>query len=177
MQEEVWKQYKDTIYEVSNKGGLRSTNYLGHGKTQNMRVRENEKGYLQCCLTINGHRHEKKIHRLVAETFLPGVEGKNEVNHKDGDKHNNCVENLEWCTRQENMRHAHENGMMVGMYEYAKSVSKRIFAKYIATGEITYYDSTEQASREMGIRRSNIYCVIHGKYRSSHGYIFGYASE
>lgn len=63
-------------------------------------------GYVQVTVT----RRQKLVHRLVAENFVPRVEGKNIVNHKDGDKTNNHFENLEWCTQAENIAHSIANG-------------------------------------------------------------------
>ena len=67
-------------------------------------------GYKRFRYTIEGHRYNFKVHRLVAETFIPNPLGKPHVNHIDGDRSNNSVENLEWCTRSENMRHAMKMG-------------------------------------------------------------------
>ncbi len=73
-------------------------------------------GYLRVNLRKGDIPYEKPtvthIHRLVAEAFLPKVEGKNHINHLDGDKNNNKVENLEWCTPEENLQHAWQNGLM-----------------------------------------------------------------
>ena len=172
---EVWKQYNDTQYEVSSTGRVRSNNYLGHGQTKELKCQLSEKGYKICYLTIGGKTLTKRVHRLVAETFLPREEGKDEVNHINGDKQDNRIENLEWCTRIENMRHARRTGLMSGVDDYVKSVSKRIYSVDIDNGEKHYYNSIEEASRMLGIRRSNIYNVLHGIYKKTHRMIFRFA--
>ena len=73
---------------------------------------KNEHGYLVVELWCNYQRKSVKLHRLVAETFLENPNALKEINHKDGNKENNCVENLEWCTRSENLKHAYKIGLM-----------------------------------------------------------------
>jgi hypothetical protein len=75
-----------------------------------IKICDNGRGYKQVFLMRNGKRHVRLLHRLVAEAFIPNPEGKPEVNHIDLDKGNNRVENLEWCTRSENLNHARANG-------------------------------------------------------------------
>lgn len=72
---------------------------------------QNEKGYLYVDLRVNYKRKVKKIHRIVAETFLINTKGYKEINHKNGIKTDNRVENLEWCTRSENLLHAYKMGL------------------------------------------------------------------
>jgi hypothetical protein len=73
----------------------------------------NEKGYLRVCLQSNDGKHKTpKIHRMVVTVYLPNPSGRSEVNHKDGDKQNNFVWNLEWSTRRENMIHAFKNNLI-----------------------------------------------------------------
>lgn len=172
--EEVWKQYGETNYDVSNLGRVRSNNYGGHGRKELLKLSETEKGYMRCFIYENGKAKQKKVHRMVAETFIGRIEGKEEVNHIDCDKKNNAVWNLEWCSRLENMRHAHSSGRMENMKEHAKTVSKPIIGTYLDGGRKVRFGSTEEASRVLGIRRSNIYNVLHGKYHKTHGMTFSY---
>ena len=102
MNEELWLPVIDYegIYEVSNYGRVRRVD----GGIMNGNI--NSYGYRVVKLTKNGRQKDKKVHRLVALAFIPTIRGKDFVNHKDGDKLNNYVENLEWVTRGENNRHA-----------------------------------------------------------------------
>lgn len=109
--EPEWKDvvgYED-ILMVSNKGDIWS-------KRSNRVMKPNlhEKGYLLISTKIGGRKGKNKtfrIHRLVAEAFITPIVGKDQVNHKDGNKQNNCVDNLEWVTGSENVRHAFETGL------------------------------------------------------------------
>ena len=70
-------------------------------------------GYVRVCLYIDGERKHKKAHKLVAETYIenPGPENKVDVNHINGIKYDNRVENLEWVTKKENSQHAYDTGL------------------------------------------------------------------
>lgn len=70
-----------------------------------------QKGYLSVELWADYKRKVMKVHRLVAQTFIPNPNGYKEVNHLDGNKENNHVDNLEWCTRSENLKHAYKLGL------------------------------------------------------------------
>lgn len=69
-------------------------------------------GYNHVTLYHNGNRYRKLVHRLVAEAFIPNPENKPEVNHKDGNKTNNDISNLEWVTHSENIQHAYDTGLI-----------------------------------------------------------------
>ena len=102
MDKELWLPVTDYegIYEVSNYGRIRR---IG-GEIMNGNI--NSYGYRVVKLSKNGRQKDKKVHRLVALAFIPTISGKDFVTHKDGDKLNNYVGNLEWVTRGENNRHA-----------------------------------------------------------------------
>lgn len=100
---EIWKPVKDfeTSYEVSSFGQVRS-----YRTKQILKTYQINSGYSSIKFTIKGERTSHLIHRLVAIAFLPKEEHKKYVNHIDGNKTNNHVSNLEWCTMSENLKHA-----------------------------------------------------------------------
>lgn len=119
---EIWKPIKDFegLYEVSNLGRVKSFDRVvncGHGKTRVMKGKilkevKLRDGYFYVRLCKDTISTRKSIHRLVAETYIPNLDNKKEVNHIDGNKRNNNVSNLEWVTPKENMRHAWETGLL-----------------------------------------------------------------
>ena len=104
MEEEVWKPIKDYegLYEISNLGRVRNLNYKGSGKGKILKNTKDSKGYLIVGLTKNGKRKLFKIHRLVAEAFIPNPENKPCIDHINTIKNDNRVENLRWVTNEEN---------------------------------------------------------------------------
>ena len=113
MQKEEWKiinGFED--YEVSNHGQVRKIR--GHSSGKIMSPKKKKNGYLEIGLRKNKKRDFKYIHILVLEAFKPNKDlTKTECNHLDGNKENNYVGNLEWCTHKENIKHAIEIGLMI----------------------------------------------------------------
>ena len=111
---EVWKDIKgyEGLYQISNLGRVKSLAHL-HGKSKKLIRKEKImqcvigiKGYLYCGLSKNGLTKRYRVHRLVAEAFIANPNELPQVNHIDGDKLNNSINNLEWVTKGENNRHA-----------------------------------------------------------------------
>ena len=100
------QRYGNTKYLISKEGFVKNEKTGRILKTQN-----NGNGYQKITLTIKGIQVQKYIHRLVAEYFIPKVKGKKQVNHKNGIKTDNRVENLEWVNNSENQIHAHLNNL------------------------------------------------------------------
>jgi len=110
-QQEEWKAIADSNgeYYISNQGRVKSHKF---GKERILKPGLIGSGYQFVDLCFKGKKPTSRtIHKLVALAFIPNPENKPQVNHKDGDKLNNCIDNLEWVTRQENVRHAWENGL------------------------------------------------------------------
>lgn len=100
---EIWKPIANfENYEISNYGRVKSLNY-NHANQERILVPEvTKKGYLRICLSKNNIKYKFRIHRLVAEAFIQNPDNLPQVNHKDEDKINNCVDNLEWCDNKYN---------------------------------------------------------------------------
>lgn len=105
--EEIFKAVKgyEGYYEVSNFGRVRSTSYKG---VRILKPCKMKNGYLNVILCVNQIKVHKNIHRLVAEAFIPNPLNLETVNHKDGNKENNTVENLEWLSFEDNSRLANK---------------------------------------------------------------------
>lgn len=103
---EIWKPVQEfpTLYRVSNLGRVASYRKILATNIINS-------GYVSVQFKIDGKNINRTVHRLVAEAFISNPENKTEVNHKDGNKQNNCVHNLEWLTPSENKYHAFETGL------------------------------------------------------------------
>jgi hypothetical protein len=120
-------------------------------------------GYLFVALRRNGKTIQCRIHRLVAIEHIPNPENKPEVNHKDGDKTNNQVYNLEWVTASENRKHSFDNGLcpppptMEGKfgYDHNRSIEVHVF-DFETRKHITNYGSMSEAGRELGLCVSTI---------------------
>lgn len=111
-----WRPIKgyEGIYEISNTGSVRNLRSDPKNRTYPYKILvpgKTVKGYQFVFLSVNGKAKNRMIHRLVAETFIPNPDGLPEVNHIDGNKENNRVNNLEWCTRKDNLKHAVDIGL------------------------------------------------------------------
>lgn len=121
MHNQIWKpvQEYNGFYEVSNHGLVRGVDRaipMPGGRIRNvkeklLKPKRSADGYLFVSLSKYGVTNTRYIHRLVAVAFIPNPHGLPEVNHKDGNKMNNVPDNLEWCTHQQNVMHAYENGL------------------------------------------------------------------
>ena len=113
---EIWKKIKgyEKSYQISNLGRVKSTTRkYRDGKI--LKLKNHKKGYKEISLCLYGIKKCFKVHRLVALTFIPNPDNKLQVNHLNCIKDDNCVENLEWATGLENIRHALDNNLICGL--------------------------------------------------------------
>ena len=104
--------YNGCYFALSN-GLIKTNNWRNTGKTAYLKPAISKKGYLQVGLQVNGKLISKRVHRIIAETFIPNPENKPMVNHINGIKTDNRIGNLEWCTAKENVAHAISMGLFV----------------------------------------------------------------
>ena len=135
---EQWKEVKGFggMYSVSNTGEVMSHQRFAEGINRllfNRILKKLKKGsgYLGVTLSKNNKQYQKSIHRLVAENFIPNPKNKPQVNHKDGDKHNNNVDNLQWVTVSENTLHAYRELGVKGKLGWRKPNAKRRDREYM----------------------------------------------
>lgn len=105
------------------------------------------------------------VHRLVAQAFIPRVEGKNFVNHRDGNKRNNCVNNLEWCTYQENTVHAFKTGLRVAPAGGQHGMAKLTDSIVLEARELFKEGGHTKASlaRKYGVTKTTMGKIINGQ--------------
>ena len=114
---EVWRDIKgyEGQYQISNLGRVKSlqrwsgTQFYNREKLLNLHINK-KNGYVYVWLSKNGKGKNIRVHRLVAEAFIENLNNYTDINHKDCDRTNNNVENLEWCTRSYNIKYSFEKG-------------------------------------------------------------------
>lgn len=171
---EIWKNIKgyDT-YQVSNLGNVKSLNYRRSGKSKLLKLVKDGDGYLRVMLRNNGISTTFKVHRIVAMAFLQ--QGKMlEVNHKNGIRNDNRVDNLEWITRIDNMRHSiyqlGKKGSLLGRFSSSHPRSKKII-QFTCSGEfIKEWCSGQDIQTELGVSKANISECCYGRRKTAGGY-------
>ena len=172
---ESWESHPDIgIIEVSNFGRVRTLDrivprgkYTQFVKGLILKQYDNGNGYLHVVLSMNGKTVTKKVHRLVAETFISNPDNLTEVNHKDCNRANNNVENLEWCTRSYNRQYREKYGV-----SQTEVLGHPVFAINLETLEVSHFRSQSEASRELGVFKQNVNNVIKGIIKQTGGYLF-----
>ena len=162
--EEVWKPIEGYDYMVSNLGRVKSldrVDSLGHHRKEKiLQPVKSNNGYLRVMLYNDGKVKRYLVHRLVGNAFIPNPNDLPEVNHKDEDKTNNKVENLEWCDSTYNKR-------------YSKAISVNQFT--LDGKFIRMWDCIREIGYQTGFDNSNIIKCCQGKLKTAYGFIWRYA--
>ena len=180
MKGEIWKDIKDYegLYQVSNMGRVKSlerTVWNGRGyriiPEKILKGLDNGYGYLFVILCKEGKDKNCRINRLVAQAFLPNPDNLPIINHKDEDKYNNHMDNLEWCS------HSYNNTYNDRAKKAGKKLSKPVFSVDKESGLIMWWSSAREAERCTGINSSNIIKCCKGKMKSCGNHYWFYADD
>lgn len=177
---EIWKDIKDYEgYQVSNMGRVRSV--YKNGKEKMLKPQTNNR-YLYVNLYKNKKIKKKYIHRLVAEAFLDDYSEFLEVNHKDENKTNNYMANLEMCTKEYNVNYGtrteRASKSLRGVFVNRKDLSNEVFGVNVMDGSIITFLSTREAGRN-GFNQGHLASCCRGekKHKTHQGYIWYYVKD
>ena len=188
------------LYEVSNRGNMKSLERTvwdnrGYYRTVPERIlkpMKDSSGYLQVKLWKDGKAKKYLVHRLVAEAFIPNPDNLPQINHIDENKQNNCMDNLEWCSRSYNMTYngrANKVGKKVAeklrgrklseetIKKIAEKKSKPVYSINKVSGLITYWNSAKEAGKVLDIDQGSITRCCQGKLKSCGGFYWMYANN
>lgn len=160
---ELWKPVKGfDNYEVNEYGVIRNK------YTEKILSSKNDRGYERVALYDHGIRSMKQVHRIVAESFIDNPCNKDEVNHINGDKRDNRSQNLEWCTRSDNMKHAYA----AGLKHFSGGLDERP-VRVLETGKV--YESIHECARQLDCDQGHISHCLSGARKTHKKYHFEYA--
>lgn len=191
---EIWKDIKgyEGLYQVSNLGNVKSLDaiincegakgikcHLRKGRILKKAI--NNKGYYYVNLSKNSKVKNIKIHKIVANTFINNSNNYNCVNHIDGNKLNNFVENLEWCSYSHNNKEAYrlnlKKPVWKGKINKEHPLSKEVYQYDLRGNFIKKWDNANDVKRKLGICAENIRSCCNGKKKTCNNYIWKYGEE
>lgn len=183
---ETWKDIPglEGFYQASSFGRIKSCERIvvcrGGFKKNKERIRKlcYLKGYNVVMTSKEGRMQQYLVHRLVALAFLPNPDKFPDINHKDGNKQNNSLQNLEWCDKVHNMQHAAKSGLLTltwkGKTHSKHPRSKRITQTDLFGNTLKVWDSGTQAAEALNVRRINIQACARGQQATAYGFKWRY---
>lgn len=175
---ELWRDIEgyENLYQVSSKGRVRSLDRVNSNvKGRVLKYGLQDYRYPNVTLHKNGKQISKTIHRLVAIHFVNNPYDKKQVNHINGIRTDNRMENLEWVSPRENLLHAFDTGLASATKGKDHPSSRRIIQLDLDGKRIKEYDTVISAAKSLGIRQGNISNCASGRCKSTGGYKWEYA--
>lgn len=159
------------LYQVSNDGRVKRLKGHRCKEEHEIKLRTNNRGYVMAALWDGGKVKNATVHRLVADAFIPNPHNLPCINHKDENKANNNVDNLEWCTYSYNNAYGEKAPI-----KQAAITKRKIVEQYTLAGEfVAEYISTREAKRQTGIRHISEAC--NGTMKTAGGYKWKYRAQ
>lgn len=184
---EEWRDIKgyEGLYQVSNEGRVKTLGRTVTYRTGKIRYFEpkvlsqyyDKDGYCQVSFCINGKNYNKKVHRLVAQAFIPNPNNYPMVNHKDECKTNNFVENLEWCDCKYNLNYGTNPARISERVRNNKYLSKEVVQITLDGNIVRVYPSTREVERELGLNHTCVSACALSKTRKCGGYKWKYLKD
>lgn len=173
--DEIWKTWPEAWYvQGSNLGRVRTldrTVQTKHGlrlvQGRVLKQQCNRDNYLFVNFRLNGKQVNRLVHRIIAEAFIPNPDNLPQVNHKDCNRKNNNVLNLEWCDNSYNVRYREKYGV-----SQTETLGHPVYVINLKTQESLRFESQSEAGRELGVRQGDISAVLRGRQKTAGGYWF-----
>lgn len=164
---EKWIKGYEGLYSVDTNGNIWSY-HIVYNKKEKRNLKLHIRDYITVSLRKDGKDKRYRVHRLVAEHFIPNPDNLPQVNHKDGNKHNNNINNLEWISQSDNAKHAYANHLQIPSKPNCKSVSQ-----YDLNGNlIATFRSIGDACMATDVCKQSISMCINGRRNTAGGFIW-----
>lgn len=178
----IIEEWRDVVgyegrYRVSDQGRVKSLDYNRTGKERVLKPEKDEGGYLTVAFSKEGSVKRFLVHRLVAQTFIQNPNNYPQVNHKDEEKTNNCVENLEWCTSSYNINYGTHIERQIATRNARKSYGAEQPVIATRNGTEQWFKSQNEAARRLGLKQGSIHFCLVGRFRQTGGYSFRLATQ